>query len=199
VRRFGEGLRIGLPGLLVLLLAGPARADAPARHGFTFELGLGGGMTILNEDLSSITRPGNGPIIEDRYTRTRVFGAIAPLSFGIGGFLTERVALLFRAAGTAYIKTLLEYAELNNFYGAVVEVWPSERLMWSAGLGLGFHGPNPLDTGEVDLGVAASLRGHYALLASSKQTLGLSLELTPAVYQFDRIMGVALNVEWHRW
>ena len=89
----------------------------------------------------------------------------------------------------------------RRFYGAVLAFWPTERLMWSAGLGLGIHTPNYFSGSLTNpkFGGAASLRGGYALYADAKQALGLSLELTPAVYEFERLVGLALLVDWHRW
>jgi hypothetical protein len=169
----------------------------PNRSGFTLEVGVGGALTVVNDDVADFSFSSNGPSMESVHTRTRAWGGVAPLSISIGGFVTERVALLFRASGTAYFKYSANDAYTNSFYGPAVQVWANDRFMWSAGLGLGLHGESPLTgTGGMDLGLAASLRAGYAFFLSDWHLARVGLELVPGVFDGTRTLGAAATLDW---
>jgi hypothetical protein len=170
-------------GLAVLGLAGSAPAEQPARHGLTFELAVGGGGTLVHAG------------------RTELLGSVVPLSFSLGGFVNPQLALMFRATGTMVFPGGYVDVVVNDFYGPVVAFWPTERLVWSGGLGLGHLVANPWSAGgpPARLGIAANLRASYALVHDARQAVGIGLELTPAVYAAERAVGLALLVEWRRW
>lgn len=167
----------------------------PRRSGFTMELGLGGAATLIFDRLSSGGFSSTGEDQWSSYYKTRLYGGIAPLSLGIGGFLTEKVALMFRAAGTNYFRTNDPAAVL--FYGAAVQIWASDALMFGAGLGLGAHSTD-ISLGIDELGVASSLRASYAFFTNATQALGVGLELFPAFFpdSKDITLGTALILEW---
>lgn len=174
--------------------AAPVR---PHRSGFTLEVGLGGALTLVNDDVADVTRAGNGQYMASLHTRTRAWGGVAPLSISVGGFVSERVALLFRASGTAYFKYSANNAYANSFYGPAVQFWVNDRFMWSAGLGLGLHGESPLTgTGGMDPGVAASLRAGYAFFVSDWHLMRVGLELVPGVFDGTRTLGAAATLDW---
>jgi hypothetical protein len=175
----------------------PPAAARPHRSGFTFELGLGAALTLVNDDVWDISRGGTGPDVETKHTLTKAWGGVAPLSFGLGGFVTENVALLFRAAGTSYFKYDASDVYANAVYGPAVQVWTSDRFFWGAALGLGIHGESSLSGGGGgDLGVAAELRAGYAFFASDWQVLRVGGALVPGVYDGTRTLGVAATLDW---
>jgi hypothetical protein len=177
--------------------APPVAPTRPHRAGFTLELGVGGALTLVNDDLADTSFSSTGAFVERRYTRTRPFGGIAPLSLGIGGFVSENVALLFRASGTSYFKDGVDDVRVNAFYGPAIQFWSSDRWVWGAGLGLGAHGQSPLGGGGgLDLGVAAELRAGYAFYAGRTQCLRAGAALVPGVFDGTRTLGVALTLDW---
>lgn len=190
-----------LLSLLVLLGGGMARADVaptpvrPQRTGFTLELGIGGAVTFFFDRLSSVGHSSTGEDTSEHYYKTRIFGGIAPLSFGIGGFLSENVALMFRASGTNYFRTNDPAAVL--FYGPALQLWASDALMFGVGAGLGVHSKD-VQQGIDALGVASSLRASYSFFRRPTQVANVGLELVPAFFPdtLDITLGTAVIVGW---
>jgi len=162
-----------------------APAEGPLRQGFTLELGLGAALTHVSPD--------NGT------SQTKV--GLAPLSLGLGGFLTPDIALLARAAGTSYFEKGANGDTsqfVSAFYGAHLQYWFTDRFMMSAGPGFMLFGENAfLTPAEKPVtGYGASVRAGYAVLAIKHHVLRFSLELFPAKFKDASVLGSALNFEW---
>lgn len=74
------------------------------RHGFTMELGLGISETAVTSDVEGREHSQIG---------------LAPLSIGLGGFLSPRLAIIARAAGTSTFRDDSQgksYQTVNGFY-----------------------------------------------------------------------------------
>ncbi len=174
-----------------------ADADLPLREGFTLELGVGAAVTFVAEAYDTDCFSGSGYCGAVEGTTSRAFGGFAPLSLGIGGFFSEDVALLFRAASTSYFEG--QHQWVHAFYGPAVQLWPSNRVMLALGVGLGAFTQNPLlEQGQAEgrVGFAASVRGGYALFSSRNHALRATLELLPGFYERRRVLGTALLFEW---
>jgi hypothetical protein len=176
-----------IPCLTTFALAGPARADADTarRSGFTLELGVGMSHTYVDPDAAG--------------TQNEL--GLAPLSISLGSFVTDRIAVLGRIAGTSYFEQVDGETEqfTSGFLGVVGEYWFSDRWFASAGIGLAGFGANPLlSEREVDIeqGVGLSLRGGYSFLTSTRHSLRAAIELFPSVYGDATTLGTALNLEW---
>lgn len=178
-----------------------AQPDNPVREGFTLELGVGAAVTFVSTTYSTGCFSTTGDCAtEGDVTETESFGGFAPLSVGIGGFLSKRVALEFRVAGTSYFER--EENWVHAFAGPAIQVWPGDRVMLGAGVGAGTFGENPLLsrrgalTSRAYSGVALSLRGGYAFLTNRDHALRCSLEFLPGFYDNRRVVGSALSLEW---
>lgn len=171
------------------LAVGPSGPEPILRKGFTFELGLGVAMTHDADGTASRTRLG-----------------IAPLSASLGGFVSPRVALLGRAAGTSYFGTndagrTAQY--VYGYYGVHLQYWLSERWMVSGGPGLLLSWESPFLVEPVGgslksqrTGFGASLRSGYAVFTNPHHTLRFSLEAFPGTYGKGFVFGSAVNFEW---
>ncbi|MDF3071320.1 MAG: hypothetical protein K0R38_6921 [Polyangiaceae bacterium] len=182
----GAGLSIGL-------CCSAGRAEAAPRHqGFTGDLGIG--VSLMNvPSFSTSCGPYGGctPV-----PRSSHFG-LAPLSLSLGGFITPRVALLARAAGTSYFEDGTQMT--HNFYGIIAEVWPIDEIFVSGGVGLGLYGPNPLfsrSSREAVGGWALDFRIGAALAQGTNHDFTLALEAIPGFYDGETVQGFALVGAW---
>jgi hypothetical protein len=155
---------------LVLTVIGE---DAHAeRAGFTADIGLGVGTTIVTGDGA---RDGFRP-------------GLAPLAIGLGYYVHPRIALGLRVSGSNYNEDRVVY--MNGFYGAVI-TYEAGNWELHAGAGIALAGIDTLKlydsqnfslTPDVDKG-----RHHIAA----------AFEFTPAVYGDHTRIGVGLRLEWH--
>jgi hypothetical protein len=103
--------------------AGPqAQATTPAREGFTVLVNLGLGFQT-----------------DEGYEESAIGPAGA--NVGVGGFLTENLALLFRISGTKVQYDFGAFGEVNQLSGVVgstVQYWASDRLTLEGGVGVGY-------------------------------------------------------------
>jgi hypothetical protein len=122
---------------------------------------------------------------------------LAPLSLSLGGFLTPKLALLFRAAGTSYFVGNAQY--LDAFYGGVVEYWPHDRFFFGGGPGIGYFGVNPLVSSGAsgsETAFALDARAGVALINGRDHDLTLSLEGTSGFFADDTLFSAAFLVAW---
>jgi hypothetical protein len=203
-------LRLFLP-LAALLCALPAvaRADEPdERRGFTFELGIGLGYTSTQPSV------GNGGI-------SRL--GLAPLSFSLGGYVSQDTAILFRAVGTSFfVDDGYDRLQLvNGFYGVVAQYWASDSVYVSAGPGLALFAANPLLSHthaffDPIVGMGLDARLGFALSRSSHDAFSIALETNPSFYSsfpqgYSRdqitqtnsggayVLGGAINLIWQHY
>lgn len=168
--------------------AAATATPVPRRSGFTFELGLGGSFTHVDAD----------PRVEGAK-----FG-LAPLSFGIGGFLSRNVALTFRATGASLFQNRGGTTEqvLVGSYGPSLQIYVAENVFIGAGAGLGVLFGNPaskLDAGVEpirDLGFAGHSRVGWAFFASKAHQLSLYTDAIYARAGDANATGVTLCLGW---
>lgn len=187
--------------MLGLLLGFAARAEAkPNRSGFTGDLGVGVAVTFAQRaNVANCVNNvcGSGALV----SKTRGELGFAPLSFSLGGFVSRRVAILARSAGTVFANNGDFYS--HDFLGPIVEVWPADIFYFSAGPGLAIASRNSffVGTGEdKTAGWAVDLRAGLAVLRKTNHDLTLSLELIPSFYQVGDVAthttGGAFVVAW---
>jgi hypothetical protein len=170
---------------LVSLITAGARADVADRSGFTLELGIGLAQTHIEPDGGE----------------SRGELGLAPLSISLGGFVSDRFAVMGRAAGTSYFKDAgdetLQFT--SGFYGLVGEYWFNDRVFTSAGVGLATFGLNPLTSAkdyDPETGLGFALRGGYSFFTSEDHSLRASLELFPSFFDDATTVGTAATFEW---
>jgi hypothetical protein len=158
----------------------------PRRQGFTIELGLG--VSYMGVD--SMKNVESGKV------------GLAPLSLGLGAFVSRDVAISFRMTGTSLFQDRggkMEQVVLG-FYGGAIQYYVSERAFVGGGLGLGLVAGNPLvgQTAGVEAikpraGLAGLARVGVVLYADKANQLALMSEVVPAYLGDDtNAVGVAL-------
>jgi hypothetical protein len=175
--------------------AAPERSAAavPQRAGFTGDLSIGGSITTRTTSSAGLSS--NGAFTED--TSTELEPGLAPLGVSLGGYLTPRLALLVRLAGTSYFRGSHQYLQL--FSGPVVECWLGDRWFVGGGIGLGTFTPNPLTGSSVVSpreGLALDARAGAVVKGGARHAFTVSLELIPAFYENRAQAGAALLGAW---
>ena len=152
-------VKITLCAAFAMLIAG-GRASAQDRGGFTalVDAGLG----IQND--SSIEETAIG---------------LSGLSFGVGAFVTENLAPMFRLSATIvnYDLSGFDYGQTSGFAGPSVQYWLSDRLNVEGGAGLGFWRG---DTDEDSKGLGLLLGAGYSIFNRGKHNVQLGVHYTPA-------------------
>jgi Outer membrane protein beta-barrel domain len=110
--------RIVLAVAVLLAVASPAFAQAPARTGFTVLANLGVGFQ--NDDFYEETATG-----------------LAGLNFGAGWFLTDNVAVLGRISGTRATFDTFDVTQTSAVYGGSIQYWLNNWASIEGGVGLG--------------------------------------------------------------
>ena len=153
-------LRIALLGSLGLILA-DGRAFAQDRGGFTALVDMGVG--VQNDSSIEETEVG-----------------LAGVSFGVGGFLTRDLALLFRVAGTnvSYdFGAVGDYGQASGFAGPGLQYWLSDRFNLEAGAGVGFWNAG---NDEEESGFGLLLGAGVTVFNRGKHNLQFGVQYTPA-------------------
>lgn len=158
----------------------------PQRSGFTLELSLGLGFTQTEERVrcasgAGLTCPDPGYAI---------FVGLAPLAVGIGGFITESFALLFRASGTSFFDS--DRLIVLGHYGIAAQLWPADWLMLSIGPALALFGDLE---GNSDFGFGVDARIGFSFLTLTHHSFRVALELFPSFFE-EFVMGESIVFEW---
>ena len=146
--------------LVVIMLLAGERAFAQDRGGFTALVDLGVG--IQNDTSIEETAVG-----------------LAGINFGVGGFMTPDLAIMFRLAGTNVNYDLVggEYGQTSGVAGAAVQWWLSNRFNVEAGAGFGFWRG---DTDEDNTGFGLLLGAGVPIFNRGKHSLQLGVQFAPA-------------------
>jgi len=118
---------------------------------------------------------------------------LAGLNLGIGGFLTDDVALMFRWSGTAGVDQG-NYEQTSAVYGPAVQYWIDDRLSLEAGGGLGLRGVDNTDVIESGLGLFVG--AGYTLFGSGKHGFRLGVEYAPAFTDPTWVHNVGFVFGW---
>jgi hypothetical protein len=168
----------------------PPHEEPYVRHGFTMELGIGVSYTSVFSDDAAKEHAGVG---------------IAPLSFAFGGFLSPRLALFGRGAGTTTFRrdaSGTTYGTVNALYGPSLQYWATDRLFVGGGPGLAVLLADPYSQARGDVGFGAIGFGVNARVGLAFALLGdhhaLNVSFEVFASRFDALSTVAgaLNVGW---
>jgi hypothetical protein len=159
--------------------------NRPLRQGFTFEVGFGGSLTYVARELAD-GHLGVGP---------------TTLAVGAGVFITPKLALLARLAGTTYFDKNVdgETTQIIHGLGGIhLQYWVNDAVSLSTGPAIAVVGANPLlaADGSAHLGVGGSSRVGYSLFSSKHHVLRLSWETFNTKISRALIFGSALSFEW---
>ncbi len=173
----------------------------PQRRGFTLELGVGASYTTVS----------NTPAADGGF-------GLAPLSLSLGGFVSSRVALAARMAGTSFFvdappslqiagagASLRSHSDLvqilNGFYGPTIQVFVNDHVFVGGGAGLGLFGVSPLfeRTGplpKLEAGFAMTGRAGFGFFARGHHWVGVVLEAFPGFYSDRTTFGMSTILQW---
>jgi hypothetical protein len=145
--------------VFVALLSG-GRAFAQDRGGFTALVDLGVG--VQNDSGIQETQAG-----------------LAGLNFGVGGFFTRDLAVMFRLTGTnvSYdFGAAGDYRQTSGVAGPTVQYWLSNRVNLEAGAGWGFWS----GADEDETGPGLILGAGVTIFNRGKHNLQLGVQYSPA-------------------
>jgi hypothetical protein len=160
------------------------------RHGFTMELGLGISQTSVASDVVGREHSDIG---------------LAPLSFGFGGFVSPRLAIIGRGAGTSTFREDSHgksYQTVNGFYGPTLQYWVTDRFYLGGGVGLALLGADPLGDRKRDIhfleaGFGVNARAGFAFaLPGDHHALLLGVDGFGSQLEKSSTVAVALNLGW---
>lgn len=119
---------------------------------------------------------------------------LAGANLGVGGFLTEDLALMFRLSGTnvAYDLGLPEtFSQVSAVGGPAVQYWISDRFNLEAGVGLGIWNA---DDEEGDRGLGLILGAGVTIFNRGKHNLQVGVEYAPAFTKPGAIHNVGFTL-----
>ena len=166
-----------------------------AGPGFTAEMGLGVSLTSVKSDQTSL--------------------GLTPLSVGVGGFVTERTALMLRVTHSTFARdevnavpraeqgdtrSIPSLSLVNGFYGAVVQHHRAQ-VVFGFGAGITLIANAPFRSEDslsvtTSRGVGLSARIGYGLHKSTQHELRIGAEVQPSFYKFSMVTNVAVLLEW---
>src|SRR5438093_177966 len=166
--------------LFVLLLfpAVASGSEPMERKTLTLEVGFGGGYARH--------RAASGQY-ESFFGRSVV-------TLGAGWFFRPDLAVLVHHTGVAYVDSVAGAAVpfQNAFAGVLVEYWPSDLFVLSAGPGYAWIAPLPgQGEGPVRNGVGLVLRGGLSILSFKHFSIRPALEIFPAIHFADGLPSFA--------
>jgi len=170
--------RAALVVAMLLVVASPAFAQAPARSGFTVFANLGVGFqTAVTYDETGI--------------------GLAGLNFGAGWFLTDKVAVLGRYSGTYVALDALEGEnQTSGVWAGSIQYWLNKWASIEGGVGYG-RWSNKFD-GDDD-GVGLIIGFGATVFQRGRHHVRAGFEYAP-VFTDDRVhnMGVTIGYQFVR-
>jgi len=154
-------------------------SSASFRRGITGELNLGVGFIwARNEGQDSDTEV-----------------ALAGLSFGLGGWLNDRMALTVRGAGATY-SPADGVRFTTAFFGPTLQYWTDDHFWLGGGVGLGIAAIS-IDGADVqpdpETGFGLDLRAGYTFTTGSDNTFNVSVEYNPTFFDVEGAGSVQIN------
>ncbi len=127
---------------------------------------------------------------------------VSGLAFGIGGFVSRDLALMFRLAGTTVEYDLISEElglpqrvtpmMVSGMVGIDGQYWLNDRWNVELGVGRGFVGEADSDTDEAGLGLLGALG--YAVFLKGKFSAQLGVEYTPVFLGERMVHNVGINL-----
>jgi hypothetical protein len=163
---------IAIVALACLAAAGSAQQATPDRSGFTLLLNIGVG--IQRDEFFGVTETGLGG-----------------LNLGLGGFVDENLALLFRTSGTN-----VSYdggRQTSGTAGATLQYWVNDRVNVEGGVGIGFWN---FENGGDDTGLGLVLGAAYSIWNNERHSLSVGIEYAPAFTDPETVHNFGLVFGW---
>jgi len=159
--------------ILVVSASAVSAQEPPNRSGFSLLLTMGVGFQYT--DLLEESAVGLGG-----------------LNLGIGGFLTDDVALFFRLSGTNVNQTDIDIATVSGVGGPSVQYWANDSFNLEGGLGYGFVDYEGLD----DDGFGLILGVGYSFWHRGKSSLQFGLEYAPVFVDSGNVHNIGVTFGW---
>jgi hypothetical protein len=167
----GQIFRVAV--LIVAATAGDVAAQtAPDRGGFT--LLVDAGVGVQNDTAIEETAVG-----------------VAGLNFGVGGFVTRKMAIMARYSGTAasYGTPVGDIDQISGVFAPTFQYWPGRRLYLEGGLGAGVWDAE----GDSNSGLGLILGAGFTVWNRGKHNLQLGFEYAPAFADPGAIHNVGIT------
>jgi len=149
----------------------------PDRSGFTFELDLGLGVTVISP--------------EDREGDSR--NGLSGLNLGLGGWITPQTALTVRVTGNSFDIHGTQF--VAGLLGVVVQQMVSDKAWVGGGVGLAILTDDDELT-EPESGIGLDFRAGYNFYQSRRNAFHIALEVTPGFFDGGRITATGLQLGW---
>jgi len=117
------------------------------------------------------------------------------LNLGIGGFLNEDLALMFRVSGTNVSYDVTgggSVSQVSGVGGVGVQYWPNDKVNVEGAVGMGFWDLE----GTSDQSFGLILGAAYAFFNSGKHNLQVGLEYAPAFTDPDTVHNLGIVFGW---
>lgn len=160
-------------GVLALIAAeGTAQAQAAPDRGFTALVNVGFGI----QHDSTFDNTSNG---------------LAGLNVGVGAFLTDQLAVMFRISGTnvTHDLGLFEIDQISGTVGGTVQYWASDRVYVEAGAGAGFWKIED----DSDRGLGLILGAGVSVFSRGHNSLQVGFEYAPAFTDPDPVHNIGIT------
>lgn len=172
-----------------------ASEEEQKRQGFTMEIGLGASFMTRTDEVNRVE--------DDKF-------GLAPLSIGLGAWLSRDVAVTFRMSGTSLFQDRGGGTEqvVLGFYGTSLQYYVTDKVYLGGGVGLGLLAGLPLgldfnrnrDAFVPRAGVAGSLRTGVAFFSNKRNQVSLTGEVVP-LWLGDSgarpdVVGFAVGLGW---
>lgn len=120
--------------------------------------------------------------------------ALGGLNIGLGGWLSQQLAISFRIAGVTYSEDVGDQtARLSTgFVGPSAQYWVNENVWVGGGVGLGFVALSFDGETESETGIGLDLRAGYTFSTASENTWNVSFELTPSSIEDTNFYGFGI-------
>jgi hypothetical protein len=118
-------------------------------------------------------------------------GGVAGLNFGVGGFLNQNLALMFRLSGTSVVYDLGgEYGQISGVMGPALQFWLSDKFNVEAGGGIGYWRG---DGDEDNQGLGLILGAGITIFNRGKHNLQLGVQYAPAFTEPGTVQNIGFT------
>lgn len=173
---------VAVPSLAAAQAAQPIMLPSPPpigpeRDGFTLELNLGLGVTMI------------APEYGEGDSRNGLSG----LNLGLGGWVSPQTAVTVRITGTSFEQNGTQL--IAGMMGIVAQQMVTEAAWLGGGIGIGILTDDREDT-EAESGLGLDFRAGYNFYQSRRNAFSASLEIQPGFFDGGRVTGVGVQLGW---
>ena len=156
-----------------------SRTNSPDRSGFTLLLNIGVGFQ-------------DDELLEESAT------GLGGLNLGIGGFISDNVALMVRISGTSVtyeidvIGISGEFSQTSGVVALSAQYWVNDSFYIEGGPGIGFFDFNSGD--ETDRSFGLLLGAGYTVFNSGRNNIQIGIEYAPAFIEEGQINNFGITI-----